>query len=336
MSIEWHKAYRRFRQFGGIRLLREYADMGLLGIILSRSFVAITHGRTMKSVYPVLSAVTVPHLRDRYRPLMLDLKDKYRDERPGVQQRRIWSCWLQGMDRAPKFVQACLASQGMCFPDREHIVVSDSTYKDYISLPEHIERKYKEGIIPPAMFSDIIRLELLIRYGGTWLDASVLCTSNDCPPNILDCDLFMFRYSRSGSKVFGGISNWFITARPNNRLLMILRDMLYQYWSDYDCVIDYYIFHHFFDMLAREYPTEIASMPYGYSPVALQLGKRLNEDYDAQWMQALVSKCCFHKTNYRDSFKAMHNSKSFCTVITRHYTLDAHERELSSRKAVHI
>ena len=36
--------------------------------------------------------------------------------------------------------------------------------------------KWEKGRIPAAMFSDLLRVELLIKYGGTWIDSTVLCT----------------------------------------------------------------------------------------------------------------------------------------------------------------
>ena len=39
--------------------------------------------------------------------------------------------------------------------------------------------KYKKGIFTRTHFSDILRLELLTKYGGTWIDASVLITKFD-------------------------------------------------------------------------------------------------------------------------------------------------------------
>lgn len=151
MSTDIKKAYRRFRQFGGVKLLREYAGMGLVGVMLRRSLSALFHGRTLKSVYPALLAVTVPYLLDKYRPLMLRLKEKYNDESTGEAQPVIWSCWLQGIDHAPALVRACIASQRMAFPERKHVVLSVETYGEYVTLPEYIERKYADGIIPSVM-----------------------------------------------------------------------------------------------------------------------------------------------------------------------------------------
>ncbi|MCM1107637.1 MAG: capsular polysaccharide synthesis protein [Clostridium sp.] len=68
--------------------------------------------------------------------------------------------------------------------------------------------------------------------------------------------MFLFQYIRSDGRV-AGYSNWFITSCTNNRLLLVLRDMLYAYWRDFDCVLDYYIFHFFFSMRQIGFPVRL-------------------------------------------------------------------------------
>lgn len=43
-----------------------------------------------------------------------------------------------------------------------------------MKLPDYIVKKWEKGRIPADLFSDLLRLELLIRYGGTWIDSTVL------------------------------------------------------------------------------------------------------------------------------------------------------------------
>ena len=43
----------------------------------------------------------------------------------------------------------------------------------------------------PTHFSDLLRLELLIKYGGTWVDASVLITKYT--KDYFNKDLFFFK-----------------------------------------------------------------------------------------------------------------------------------------------
>ena len=247
-------------------------------------------------------------------------------------------------------------------------------------MPEYIVKKWEKGRIPAALFSDLLRLELLIKYGGTWIDSTVLCTgvnenhnenekvtqkpliaqkeeANTNSTNVtnkgyqkfsnsqildkqhqdseqatdsklstlhselkhtiqeyLDADLFLFQYSRSVSKEIS-ISNWFITARKNNEVLMVLREMLYAYWKDYDCTLNYYMFHLFFSMIAKEYPEEIAKMPYGYSPNSLVLLHHWGEKFNQKKWDKLTSQVCFHKLAFRVSDSVKNDKENFYNHI---------------------
>jgi hypothetical protein len=98
------------------------------------------------------------------------------------------------------------------------------------------------------------------KLGALWpaVKAGVKCCFKFHIPGFkfLDALLFVFQYTNEGS-VSVSISNWFITACRNNEVLMVLREMLYAYWRDYDCVLDYYIFHLFFAMISKEYQNRL-------------------------------------------------------------------------------
>ena len=74
--------------------------------------------------------------------------------------------------------------------------------------------------------SDLLRLELLIRYGGTWIDASVLITEYD--DSFFYKDLFFFK-SREEYWFYG--SSWFITAEKRSPILKTTLDLLYEFWK---------------------------------------------------------------------------------------------------------
>lgn len=156
-----------------------------------------------------------------------------------------------------------------------------------VSLPDVIEKKYKEGIIPMAHYTDLLRLELLIKYGGTWVDATALCTGDDYPKEIFDSDLFVYQYLEKGEYAFRGISNWFITSVADNWVLKELRDLLYQYWTDYNSVVNYYMFHLFFGMIVERHPEEAAEMPRYGNKVPHFLSRRMGDRYDEVWMAEL-------------------------------------------------
>jgi hypothetical protein len=247
------------------------------------------------------------------------LAEKYDGNLEHKKNEVVWFCWLQGLERAPKLVKVCLASQQRWVKDKRFVVITAENYQDYVTLPEDIERKHDKGIIPNAHFTDLIRLELLIKYGGTWIDSTVLCTSGDYPDRIMDCDLFMFQY-RSKEAGFSGISNWFISAYSQNKLLIILRDMLLQYWRDYDCLMDYYVFHLFFGMIAEKFPEEIEAMPKMNSVRAIQMAQWLEKAYDPQKMEQFLAMSSFHKLDYRKSNRFTKDKKpTFYSYIIEHF-----------------
>lgn len=66
----------------------------------------------------------------------------------------------------------------------------------------------------------------------------------------------------------------------------------------YTWVLDYYLFHLFFDMLREVFPEQITAMPYAYAPRSMALVKHWGEQFDEGRWQRLVSRVCFHKLTY--------------------------------------
>ena len=304
----------RYTQLGGLRLVRQYAKMGLLWpaakMVLRHPFSK----QTYKQVYLDTVRKVEPMLVKEYRPVMKEIAERISTPSTGsgicsttaqLEHKRnkiIWFCWLQGIENAPEVVRACYNSLTR-LTGYSLIVIDEKNWREYIDLPDYIIRRREKKQIPPAHFSDLLRLELLIKYGGTWIDSTVLCTgvNNDnenANVNYLDTDLFMFQYTQPGSSEWGGIGNWFISACTNNEVLMVLRDMLYAYWREHDCVLNYYLFHLFFGMLREVFPEQIAAMPYAYAPRSLALVHHWCEPFDEAKWKRLTERVSFHKLTY--------------------------------------
>ena len=316
----------RFRQFGGMRLVWEYAKMGVLWVGVKEVIRCAIKGRSFKCVYPVVTKrvdeilITLygngndngngnfepaQHLNSLNPEASAEESNQCEAQLELPPDGVVWFCWLQGIENAPELVKACLKSLKENV-DAEIRALDERNYGEYVELPEYIVEKYRKGRIPPALFSDLLRLELLIRYGGTWIDSTVLATKpatramGDLKPSwkeIRESELFLYRYIRNG-RVYG-ISNWFIHAKAGNPLLVELRDMLYAYWKDYDCTLEYYIFHLFFGVVAKRYPEVLSKMPKGNSYNALVLEHNLEKRYNEEWWQKLTDNVPFHKLNYR-------------------------------------
>lgn len=312
--MKWGKIISRFRQFGGVRLLGAYARLGMFLCVMSEAVKLITGRISRDEAYAEIRRAVNRKLQAKYADFIVKRKEAYDDEKSKKEdgRKRVWTCWLQGFDNAPAMVQVCQESMRRYITDREIVQLTYENYKDYVTLPEHIVRKYERGQIPPALFADLLRLEVLIQYGGTWMDATMLCTEpglmakDSWLQEIMDCDLFMFQALRKGDPRFYGISNWFITARPGRRPLMVLRDVLTEYWRNYSVTLDYYMFHDFFFTIAKLYSEEIAAMPRRnrLGPLRLLQGKgyemttdglRLKEE---PWVRLLFERVCVHKLAY--------------------------------------
>lgn len=144
------------------------------------------------------------------------------------------------------------------------IVVTETNMYDFISIPEAVIKKYKSGIIPPAHFSDMVRVCLLADYGGIWFDATVFLTGK-LSSEILERPLFMFRHLWRGDEAICN-STWAISACKNHPVMCLVRDLQFAYWMRTDFLCDYFIPHIFFNMVHEKYPQYLNEMPL-YSDV---------------------------------------------------------------------
>lgn len=288
-----------FKKVGGVTLLRQYLQAH---VILFAMVQTLLNGFSKKSLEIVRLAVNhriLCRLRRKYRKFIGDFK---RDHRPGTRQRsnKVWVCWFQGMDSAPWLVQRCYDSLKENLPDREIILLTEENYRQYVTFPEHITKKAEAGIIPKAQFSDLLRLELLIRYGGTWIDSTVFCSGKNIPAYMLDSDLFMFQNLKPGLDGHPtAVSNWLITSCTAHPLLLLTQALLYEYWSRHNTLVDYFIFHDFFQLAVETYPEEWAKVvPFSNSTPHILL-LRLFDAYDAKIWDAVREMTPFHKLTHK-------------------------------------
>lgn len=169
----------------------------------------------------------------------------------------IWICWFQGYENAPKIVQACINSVKKNMPKHKIILITEKNFNEFVTFPKYILEKYRIGNISKTHFSDLLRLELLIQYGGIWMDATLLLTS-PIPTFIQNSTLFLFNFNREQSKTIEPriISTWFIVATSNNKILMLTKELLYKYWNENDRLFNYFLIHYFFRMSTEKFSEE--------------------------------------------------------------------------------
>jgi mannosyltransferase OCH1-like enzyme len=157
---------------------------------------------------------------------------------------KIWICWLQGIAHAPHIVQKCVHSITSHHPNNEVILLDSANIPQYIAVPDYITKKWRAGIISHTHYSDIVRIFLLAKYGGVWIDATTFLFDK-IPEYIRTAELFAFKCTPAAYTV---ASNWFMAAKPNNSVILKVKNLLCEYWKKENLLASYSIFHLFFTM----------------------------------------------------------------------------------------
>ncbi|MCV3756150.1 UNVERIFIED_CONTAM: hypothetical protein DV033_10480 [Limosilactobacillus fermentum] len=245
-------------------------------------------------------------LRKQYQGTIDDFEKK--DGREESFEKIVWWCWLQGVEKAPEIVKVCLESVRRQFKGYKINIVTADNLEEYIEIPEYIKIKYKAGIIPNANFSDIIRVMLLSKYGGVWIDSTVYCSNGLILPVIEKEDLFMFKNDVLSGNEDIKMSSWFISARKNNYVITTTKKLMLKYWRTHDYLIDYFLFHIFMSMILNSHPEEWDKIPTFDNVSPHIMSKELNAPYSRVRYQQLNSFSSVHKLSHHAEFDSYHDT----------------------------
>ncbi|BBL28357.1 hypothetical protein LDE03_15460 [Lactobacillus delbrueckii subsp. delbrueckii] len=211
----------------------------------------------------------------------------------------IWIFWDSGIENAPNIVKQCYNSIQKFKPkDYEVILLNRENMFDYVTFPDYIIKKVNNGTIPIANFSDILRLFLLVQYGGIWMDATVYLSSNIDDIASID-GMFVFSNEYRNDEVIN-FDNWFIKAQPNNLLLRKTLNLMLMYWQDEDVLHEYFICHLFFKMVTEKYPDEWEKTYKQTTMLPHSLYRMQYERFNAQKLKKDFELCSIHKMSYKN------------------------------------
>lgn len=215
--------------------------------------------------------------------------------------KNIWICWLQGLENAPQIVKICVDSIIKKCPDKNITIITSQNFCKYINFPKFIINKWKSGEISNTHFSDLIRTELLILYGGTWIDATTYLM-DEIPSYIYKNDFFCFNY-KVKNDITITYNNWFIYAEKDNRLLKSVRDLLYVYWKDENRTYEYFIWQFFMNMILKKYPEDISKNEYFSDEMSHMLQYSLNKKFDLEYWNEIKKLSPIQKLTYKLDFE---------------------------------
>lgn len=236
---------------------------------------------------------------------------------PKISERKdskiIWTCWLQGIDAAPNIVKKCIESQKHQMKEWRHIVIDEQNLSNYVEMPEFILKKWKKGTISNAHFSDLIRLELLIKYGGIWMDSTVYL-SNKVPSYIENSELFLFTNDNSFD-TRRTMENWFIRSKSESVFLKYIRDVLLIYWENESKCREYFIWNLIAFHAQKKYPDELSKMERIPHNMCYMLNGILRDEYSAEKLETIYSISSIHKLSYKFDVNKMGMDSVYATLL---------------------
>lgn len=177
--------------------------------------------------------------------------DGFAGSAPRAIPRRIWAYWDAGEGAAPPIVRACLASWRAQNPDW------DLTVLDRHSAPALAELPMGPGDIAVQSYADLLRLRLLSRHGGVWVDATTFCLRplDHWLPMLAQGGFFAFTWTPADRwfiwpNVPRRITNWFLASEPDGAVIAAWEARALAYWQGRRIPHVYYWPHLMWDFMA--------------------------------------------------------------------------------------
>lgn len=312
-----------FKKVNGGKVLKEYAQSHVLFHALALTAIEGTSKKSLEIVRESVSNKVVKRLRKQYAPFITEFKkgDAERAKLPHDHSNKVWVCWLQGMEEAPEIVKKCYQSLLDNLDDREIVLLTSENYKDWVTFPKHIQEKIDNETITRTHMTDFLRLELLEHYGGTWIDATVFCSGKNIPSFIWDSDFFIYQIMKPGLDGHAQrTSSWFLTACTNHPMVLLVKELLYEYWKTHDKMVDYFLIHDFVELALEAYPEEWMKVVPVSSSIPHILLLRFAEKYDENVWEATKEMTPFHKLSWKfsdEQLAEMEKPGTFYDVIIK-------------------
>lgn len=227
----------------------------------------------------------------------------------GGSKRIVWVFWGQGEQNMPILVKSCYNQ--LRRNNKNVILVTMENLNKYILMPTTIINKVENKQISWAFFSDIVRVLLLEKYGGLWLDATVWV-----PGEIPWDDLEEFTFYSANNKVASksndmcfwtsleyNWSGWCMYSRNMNyALFSFVGNLLKKIAQENKCIPDYVIvdFAIYISCIIFNHVNEDMSKIEKFScPNKNLLAELMNVEYSDNKYEEIVSNNFVFKLSFR-------------------------------------
>ena len=218
----------------------------------------------------------------------------------------IWVMWYQGINFAPQIVKSCIRSIIRNRAKHRVYIIDKYNLEKFIKIPYYIKEKLNNRALSVTHFSDIVRLALLWKYGGYWIDSTYFISSPIIKVNNTFYSLKLHHDYIHKNPFF--ICRWSgnFLAVPKNSFIATYGYLSFlYYWKKYKSLIDYFLLDYVIYIAynaSHEFKNIVDNLPYICN--TLSLVKVLNSEFNKNDF-----KCHINKLNWKRKYKLRKNNK---------------------------
>ena len=157
----------------------------------------------------------------------------------------------------PLMVTACVERIKQMSNGHEVVILTDKNLRDYVDFEPVVWEKYAKGLITKTHISDFIRVAVLYRYGGLYLDSTVYPT-RPLDDKFFKSPLFTNHTEWDGTDAQIAHNRWssfMCGCRKGNLLMRAALDVFTEYWRRYDRLMDYVLIDYTYNLLYEHVPS---------------------------------------------------------------------------------
>lgn len=315
------KLIKTLKKQGGVSLLANYLKNGVFLTALGEIILLGKERVSLEILRLSIQLKMKKKLKRKYSKFLDDFESNYVSQKQSA-SKRVWICWFQGLENAPDIVKICYHSMVVGLPTKNVTLITRENLNQYVKLPSFISKKWKDGIISDTHMSDLIRLMLLSEYGGTWIDATVLCTMEESkiPAYFFESDLFFYQVLKPGKDGFSTYpSTWYISAKAHNKIIDATLFLCFKYWERENSLRDYFLLHHFMSIVLERYSEQWKKVIPRDNATPHELLLRLFDQYDPILWEAINEQSPFHKLSYKFEEKKISTNNTMYKKIFEIY-----------------
>jgi hypothetical protein len=233
---------------------------------------------------------------DKHQYEIRNIANLIKDETNRFSQYPVFIYWGQGFNDAPPIVKAVYQRLQRVVPVKSLITLSEENIRDYIYIPEYVNKIRKEHY---ANYSDYIRFALLAKYGGAWVDATVY-VSEDFYEQLIQYNNQPSKYPMDGPITVMG--SWFRTYKQTSHLGEKMLQATTLFWLKHYSKFPFYFFIDFLEQYYADFkiePHKERDVFFRKNDNDFTLRDSLSNSFDKEWAEKVLRSQPVHKLNYK-------------------------------------